>query len=50
MLTVTPQETAQHGMQLMTRFHMRHLLAVEGGALVGLVSIGDLVREVRSEQ
>lgn len=49
-VTVTPSETIQHCMQLMTHGHMRHLPVAEGGKLIGMVSIGDLVKEIISEQ
>ena len=49
-VTVTPQATAQQCMKLMTRGHPRHLPVVDDGRLVGLVSIGDLVKDIISEQ
>ncbi len=49
-ITVTPKESTQHCMQLMTQGHMRHLPVVENDKLVGVVSIGDLVKDVISEQ
>lgn len=41
--TVPPTETVARTMALMTRGRYRHLPVVEGGRLVGMVSIGDLV-------
>jgi CBS domain-containing protein len=37
-------------MALMTENRMRHLPVMDQGKLVGLVSIGDLVKDVISEQ
>jgi CBS domain-containing protein len=37
-------------MQLMTDRHVRHLPVVDGGRVVGMVSIGDLVKAVIAEQ
>jgi len=31
-------------MQLMTDHHIRHLPVMDGGAMIGLVSIGDIVK------
>ena len=49
-LTVSPDDSVSHCMQLMTDRHVRHLPAVEGGRVLGLVSIGDLVKAVIAEQ
>lgn len=43
-ITVTPEETALGALALMTRRRIRHLPVLDGGRLVGLVSIGDLVK------
>ena len=43
-ITVGRGEAALGALTLMTRRRIRHLPVVEGGALVGLVSIGDLVK------
>ncbi|MOA70488.1 CBS domain protein [compost metagenome] len=37
-------------MTIMTENHLRHLPVVEGGQLLGLLSIGDLVKEAIAEQ
>ena len=42
--SVTPAEPVIGALSLMTRRRIRHLPGVEGGALVGIVSIGDLVK------
>jgi CBS domain-containing protein len=44
LVTITPQTSVTEGMELMTRRRIRHLPLMEGGQLVGLVSIGDLVK------
>lgn len=42
--TCSPDETVASAMARMTRGRFRHLPVVDGGTLVGLVSIGDLVK------
>ena len=37
-------------MALMTNNRVRHLLVIDDGRLVGIISIGDLVRDTISEQ
>lgn len=49
-VTVTPTETSQKCMELMTDGHLRHLPVIDNGQLVGLLSIGDLVKSVIAEQ
>jgi CBS domain-containing protein len=49
-LTVQPDTTVQACMQLMTDKHVRHLPVTDGGHVVGMVSIGDLVKAVIAEQ
>lgn len=43
-LTVAPEATVAEAMQVMTNRRIRHLPVVDGGLLIGLVSIGDLVK------
>ncbi|HTU10370.1 MAG TPA: CBS domain-containing protein [Allosphingosinicella sp.] len=43
-ITVTPATEILGALSLMTRRRIRHLPVVDGAALVGLVSIGDLVK------
>lgn len=43
-LVVTPETSAEEAMALMTDRRIRHAPVVEADALVGMVSIGDLVR------
>ena len=47
---VRPEDTREHCMALMTERHFRHLPVIQDQKLVGLVSIGDLVKDVMSEQ
>lgn len=48
--TVSPQDGCPHCMGLMTDKRVRHLPVVEGGRVVGIVSIGDLVKAVIADQ
>ena len=43
-VTVTPEQPVLAALSLMTRRRIRHLPVIEGGAVVGFVSIGDLVK------
>lgn len=43
-VTCSPADEVQKCMQLMTEHHIRHLPVTENGAMVGLVSIGDIVK------
>lgn len=45
-----PAQTVNEAMALMTDKRIRHLPVMDGGRLVGLVSIGDVVKETISEQ
>ncbi|MGB6604357.1 MAG: CBS domain-containing protein [Steroidobacteraceae bacterium] len=49
-LTVSLDDTVARCMQLMTERRVRHLPVVDGGRVVGMVSIGDLVKAVIAEQ
>ena len=46
----TPDMTNEQGLTLMTAKHIRHLPVIERDALTGMISIGDLVRSIISEQ
>ena len=49
-ICVDPDWTADRCMALMTDKRIRHLPVIEGGQLIGIVSIGDIVRAVVEEQ
>jgi CBS domain-containing protein len=49
-ITVSPDNSIQDCMRLMTERRIRHLPVVEGGRVVGMISIGDLVKAVIEEQ
>lgn len=48
--TVTPDHSIEDCMQLMTDKHIRHLPVVENGKLVGMISIGDIVKDIISSE
>ena len=49
-ITVQPEATVQTCMQIMTERRVRHLPVLDRGRVVGMVSIGDLVKAVMAEQ
>ena len=48
--TVTPNRTVSDCMRLMTQHRVRHLPVVENGQVIGVISIGDLVKAVIEDQ
>lgn len=46
----TPYQSVQEGLSVMTEKRIRHLPIMNGEELVGVVSIGDLVKEIIAEQ
>ena len=48
--TTKPQESVDECLRLMTEKHIRHLPVVDGGKVIGIISIGDLVKHVISCQ
>ncbi len=49
-ITVSPADTVHHCMEVVTRERFRHLPVVHSGRVVGMLSIGDLVRAVIQDQ
>ncbi len=49
-VAITPEFTVEDSMNLMTDHHIRHLPVMQDGHLVGLVSIGDIVKAIISGQ
>jgi len=49
-LCVGPERTNEECMALMTEKRIRHLPVMEGGKVIGLISIGDLVKDIIAEQ
>ena len=47
---VTPEQTVEDSMRIMTDNRIRHLPVVENGIVLGVVSIGDLVKWMISAQ
>ena len=48
--SATSQETVSDCMALMTKRKIRHLPVIDDGTVVGMLSIGDLVRAIISDQ
>lgn len=49
-ITVAPSDTVAHCMALVTNSRIRHLPVLDGGSVVGVLSIGDLVKAVIDAQ
>lgn len=49
-ITVSTGDNMSHCMKLMTDHRIRHLPVVDDGELVGMISVGDVVKTVMEEQ
>ncbi len=49
-VALEPQHTAEEAMAVMIDKHIRHLPVIENGKLMGLISIGDVVKAVIKDQ
>ena len=49
-VTGRPDDSVDHCMQVVTEHRIRHLPVAEGDAIVGVISIGDLVKAVIEDQ
>lgn len=49
LITVTPQTSVNECMAIITDNRIRHLPVIENGKLVGIVSIGDIVKDIIGE-
>ena len=50
LLTISPDASVQEGLSMMTEKYIRHLPVLDGSGVIGLVSIGDLVKAVIEDQ
>jgi CBS domain-containing protein len=50
LILITPDQTTEQGLALMTSKHVRHLPVIQKEKLVGFISIGDLVKSIIDEQ
>jgi CBS domain-containing protein len=48
--TITPSDSLDHCMKLMTDMHIRHLPVQTEGKLTGMISIGDVVKYIIEDQ
>jgi len=48
--TITSDEAIDQCMQLMTNNHFRHLPVLDGNTVIGIISIGDLVKSIIEDQ
>jgi IMP dehydrogenase len=49
-LTVSPDQSTRECMELVTNYRVRHLPVLEHGQVIGILSIGDLLRAALVEQ
>ncbi|MDT8391049.1 MAG: CBS domain-containing protein [Lentisphaeria bacterium] len=48
MIVITPDDTVDYAMGIMTQNRIRHLPVIKNGALAGIVSIGDMIKSLLS--
>ncbi len=49
-LAIDPERTMEDVQEIMTERHFRHLPVMENGKVIGLISIGDVVKSIIDEQ
>ncbi len=49
-LTISPDATVQQGLSIMSEKFVRHLPVTDDSGVIGVVSIGDLVKAVIEDQ
>jgi CBS domain-containing protein len=49
-IVISPNDSIEHCMQLMTDRHIRHLPVMSDNQLIGMVSIGDVVKSIIEDQ
>jgi CBS domain-containing protein len=49
-LTVAPANSLEECMAIMVNKHIRHLPVIEQAKVIGIISIGDVVKNVREQQ
>jgi len=50
LITISPNQTNDQGLALMTEKHIRHLPVLDDKKFIGFISIGDLVKSIIDEQ
>jgi CBS domain-containing protein len=50
LLTITPSETIDHCMEVMSNYKIRHLPVIDNNRVTGMVSIGDVVKFIIEDQ
>lgn len=50
LITISPDASVQEGLSMMTEKYIRHIPVVDGTGVIGMVSIGDLVKAVIQDQ
>jgi len=49
-IVISPEDSIEHCMQVMTEKHIRHLPVIHQNELIGMVSIGDVVKSIIEDQ